>query len=182
MPYRWTPEYTAPLPQDAATRSSEAGDAPLMRLDIWPHRSLPTKGFVATIALMFIAGLVPVIAFIGTTAFWVLLACMMGALAALWFALRRSDRENLREELLIWHDHIILNHYPQKGPRKSWRANPYWVRLALHAEGGPVEQYLTLKSGGAGESREVELGAFLSPEERVRLRDEVAFVLGALKG
>jgi uncharacterized membrane protein len=39
------------------------------------------------------------------------------------------------------------------------------VRVELHATGGPVPSYLTLR----GADRPVELGRFLSEEERVAL-------------
>lgn len=171
MPYRWTPAHDTPLPSVAPSNG-----APVLRLDLWPHRSLPSKGFSAVIWMMFALGLVPVIPFIGSTAFWILLVFMMGALAALWTALRRSDRDKLREQLLIWPDRIALTHWSAKGKVLEWDANPYWVRLTLHTN-AKVEKYLTLK----GENREVELGAFLSPEEREALRDDLAFVLGRLR-
>ncbi|WP_254869868.1 DUF2244 domain-containing protein [Celeribacter sp. HF31] len=152
-----------------------------MRLDLWPHRSLKGKGFSATIWIMFCGGLIPVVPFIGTIAFWVLLIFMMTALAALWVALRRSDRDRLREELLIWPDRVELTHWPAKGEALSWQANPYWLHLKLHPEKGKVEQYLTLKGGGPAETREVELGAFLSPEERQSLYGELMTTLAALK-
>lgn len=173
MPYRWTPSYdTVP------TGSPETG-APLWRLDLWPYRSLRGKGFSTAIWIMFAGGLIPIVPFIGTVAFWVLLSFMLIALAALWAALRRSDRERLREEILIWPDRIALTHWPEKGAPLIWETNPYWLRLTLHPEHSRVENYLTLK--GAGENREVELGAFLSPEERKALHDELADVLNQLK-
>jgi len=175
MPYQWTPDHHS-LPQRATL-----DDAPLVRLDLWPHRSLKGKGFSATIWLMFFGGLIPVVPFIGTIAFWILLIFMMTALAALWLALRRSDRDHLREELLIWPDRIHLTHWPAKGAAMEWQANPYWVKLSLHPTEGKVEQYLTLKGGGPAQTREVELGAFLTPEERAQLRDDLALVLGQLK-
>ena len=49
---------------------------------------------------------------------------------------------------------------------RDWEANPYWVRLKLHEAGGPVPKYLTLSGAG----REIELGAFLTPGERVELK------------
>ena len=110
MPYQWTPDHRN-LPQRAAL-----DDAPLVRLDLWPHRSLKGKGFSATIWLMFFGGLIPVVPFIGTVAFWILLIFMMTALSALWLALRRSDRDQLREELLIWPDRIALTHWPGRRP------------------------------------------------------------------
>jgi len=42
-----------------------------------------------------------------------------------------------------------------------------------------VPQYLTLRGDGA---REVELGAFLMPEERMRLSEELQFLLGHVSG
>jgi uncharacterized membrane protein len=176
MPYRWTPNHTELRPSLAPS-----GVDPLMRLDIWPHRSMPNKGFKAAIWLMFLAGSLPAIAFIGTAAFWVLLAGLLITLAALWTALRRSDREHLREEILIWSDKVTLSHWTIKGLRKDWHANPYWIKLQLRPEGGPVENYLTLHSSATDNGRAVELAAFLSPEERETLRDDLAFVLGRLK-
>ena len=44
-------------------------------------------------------------------------------------------------------------------------------------ENAPVEKYLTL----AGNGREIELGAFLSPGERVELFDEISAALDRLK-
>jgi uncharacterized membrane protein len=49
--------------------------------------------------------------------------------------------------------------------------------LTLHASAGPVPQYLTMK----GEGREVELGAFLTAEERRRLAAEITNVLRPLR-
>lgn len=172
MPYRWTPAHTTPLP-----RTAPEDGAPVLRLELWPHRSLPAKGFSVVIWVMFFGGLIPVVPFIGTAAFWILLAFMMAALTALWVGIRHSDRDHLREEMAIWPDRITLSHWTHKGQRKEWDANPYWVRLTLHPKAGKIEQYLTLK----GQSREVELGAFLTPEERAQLRDDLAFVLGQLK-
>ncbi|SFJ16303.1 DUF2244 domain-containing protein [Celeribacter neptunius] len=187
MPYLWTPSADSFLGpagtrHDSSPPPTEPEDgAPLLRLELWPHRSLKGKGFSAAIWLMFLGGLIPIVPFIGTIAFWVLLIFMMTALTALWTALRRSDRDRLREELLIWHDRVTLSHWPEKGARLDWQANPYWLRLSLHPSNGKVEQYLTLKGGGPEHTREVELGAFLSPEERERLYDELSRVVGRLK-
>ncbi len=176
MPYKWTPDHSqlSPLPLHE-TRE------PLVRLDIWPHRSMPNTGFRAAIWLLFVAGCLPVLAFTGTAAFWVLLVALLLTLAALWTALRRSDRVHLREEMRIWPDKVELSHWSTKGTLKQWSANPYWITLHLRAAGGPVEQYLTLSSSAADNGRAVELASFLSPEEREALRDDLAFVLGQLK-
>ncbi len=176
MPYLWTPAHTTPIPKETAPR-----EAPVFRLELWPHRSLKGRGFSAAIWLMFAGGMIPVVPFIGTIAFWILLIFMMTALSALWIALRRSDRDHLREEMLIWPDTVHLTHWTPKGEELTWDANPYWLRLTLHPTHDKVENYLTLKGGGPNNGREVELGAFLSPEERERLSHDLEFVLSNLR-
>ena len=61
-------------------------------------------------------------------------------------------------------------------PRKedqSWQCNTYWVKVTLHQKGGPVPNYITLKGSG----REVEVGSFLSEEERIALYGELTSTL-----
>jgi uncharacterized membrane protein len=64
---------------------------------------------------------------------------------------------------------VTLSRHGPRGKRQDWEANPYWLRVTLHETGGPVPHYLTLK----GEGREVELGAFLSEDERIALNREL---------
>ncbi|RPE71894.1 putative membrane protein [Pacificibacter maritimus] len=182
MPYLWTPDHHSQARTAASLPATpQIPEMPLLKLDIWPHRSMPNRGFKNAIWLMFIAGCLPVIAFIGTLAFWILLACVLLTLTALWTGLRLSDRAHLREELTLWSDRLLLTHWTTKGEKLTYEANPYWVKLHLHAAGGPVEHYLTLTSSATDQGRSVELARFLSPEERCQLHDDLAFVLGQLK-
>ena len=96
------------------------------------------------------------------------------AMAGLWLALNRSDRDGrLSEVLTLWPDRVTLVRRDPRGDERRWDANPYWVSVHLHPGDKPVESYLTLKGGG----REVEFGAFLSPEERVTLHGEITRAL-----
>ena len=81
------------------------------------------------------------------------------------------------EEMEITPDQVTLVRHGPRGKRQDWQANPHWVRLTLHASSGPVPNYLTLK----GDGREVELGAFLSEDERIALRDELSQKLNGLR-
>ena len=149
------------------------------RIDVTPNQSLGPRGFVWFIALT--AGFLslPMIAVLGTMVLWGLLPFLGAALWGLWYALSRNnaDRASLREELTLSRDQMHLTRYRPRGAPLTWEANPYWVRLKLTDKGGPVENYLTLTGGG----REVELGAFLSPEERVRLHDDLNRALARLR-
>ena len=164
----------------AATRSgawvdwAERADPPLYRVTLWPHRSLGrgARRFVLGVAAVGLA--VPLLPALGTPVFWGLLPFELGALGLLWLGLRRSDADGrLVEELSLWRDELRVERREPTGRVLRWTAVPDWVRLTLHEEGAKVENYLTLRGGG----REIELGAFLSPDERVALKDEIETAL-----
>jgi uncharacterized membrane protein len=162
MPYRWT----ASPPAEPAT------------LTLWPHRSLPRRGFVWFIAATAILLSVPLLAQLGTAGLWVLLPFLLAALGAIWLALEKSYRDGqIVEELTLSRDRIALTHRKGRAAPMTWDGNPYWVRPILHVKNGPVPNYLTLQGSG----REVELGAFLSEDERVALKSELDRALAILR-
>ena len=117
MPYQWLP--------------SPSDDAP-PRLRLRPHGSLSAPGFVWFIGATALLIALPALTVLGSKVLWGLLPFLLGAVAAIWLALRKNQRDR-------------------------------------HVSGGPVPDYLTLAGGG----REVEIGAFLTPEERRHLEDEL---------
>ncbi|MEO1453677.1 MAG: DUF2244 domain-containing protein [Pseudomonadota bacterium] len=157
MPYRWTH-------QDITSQ-----DQPMARLVLWPHQSMTGKGFATFIAITAAMLSLPLIALLGSPITWVLMLFFLAAIWAIWFALMKNRQHlSLHEELAIWPDRVQLDHVQPRRKPLTWEANPYWVSTHL-APKGRVENYLTLKGNG----REVELGAFLSPEERIDLREEL---------
>jgi uncharacterized membrane protein len=163
----------APAPSGAS--SSEARAAPRLRLRLTPYKSLTPEGFVWFIGLTAALISVPLLSILGTSVFWALLPFIVAAVWAIWAALKRSWRDHeLFEVVTLWDDLIrIERHEPRRREPLGWEANPYWVRVSLHARGGPVPNYLTLSGGG----REVELGAFLTPVERIELKERLEKVL-----
>lgn len=165
MPLEWvgSPD-GAPVISGASCHAK--GDPPLVRLHLWPHRSLPKRGFVWFIAATSCLVLLPLIAVLGTPVLWALLPFEIGTVALIWWMLQKSYRDGeILEELSLWSDHASLVRKSRSAKQQSWDANPYWVTLQVHPKGGPVESYLTLKGAG----REVEIGAFLSRDEREAL-------------
>lgn len=161
MPYEWLP------PKDGEDR-----------LHLWPHRSLDQRGFVWFVGLTAALIAVPLFGVLGSPVLWALLPFLLGTIWAIWFALRKNGRDrDIVEDLTLSRDLIQLVRHGPKGRRQDWQANPYWLRLTLHEAGGPVPNYLTLKADG----REVELGAFLSEDERIALRDELQTRLISLR-
>ncbi len=105
----------------------------------------------------------PLYPLLGTSLVWGMLPFLMLVVAALWFALRRSYNDaKIQEELRRDGDEITLTHTSARGDVQSWSCNIYWVRVEMHKAGGPVPHYVTLTGNG----RTVEIGSFLSEEER----------------
>jgi uncharacterized membrane protein len=156
MPYRWT-------------------DHPDTRhLTLWPHRSLPRRGFAAMIIGTFAMITLPLYPLLGTAVLWGLLPFLLLAVAALWWALERSYRDgDILEELTLSPDTIRLTRRNPRGDRQDWDCNTHWARAEMHPMGGPVPFYVTLTGNG----RRVEIGAFLSEPERQSLYGELADAL-----
>ena len=60
-------------------------------------------------------------------------------------------------------------HKEKNKEKKTWEGNPYWTRVDVDIHNAKLKNYLTL----AGKGKYIELGAFLSPDERIELRDKI---------
>lgn len=177
MPLEWLKRPEG-APAATGAFSFAEGDPPAARLRLWPHRSLTAEGFVWFVGLTAALISLPLFGVLGTPVLWGLLPFLVLTVAGIWWALVRNARDGaLTEELTLWRDRIELVRRDPRGGTRGWSADPHWVRVELHEDGGPVEKYLTLKGGG----REVELGAFLSPEERVILRSDLMEALARVR-
>jgi uncharacterized membrane protein len=155
------------------------GDSAHYRLSLMPHISMGPRGFVRIIAISAAFLALPLLGVLGTPVLWGLLPFAGLALWALWYALSRNsaERHALREDLYLTKERIEITRTNPRKPPQHWDANPYWVRVKLAETDGVIENYLTLEGNG----RVVELGAFLSPEERVALYAELSLVLRHLR-
>lgn len=164
MPYEWiTPEGSGADP--------DAKSTPLVELHLWPYRSLLRKDFVMFIGGTCLIVLLPLLVLLGSPVLWALLPFFAITVGGIWYAINHSYKSGeILEELCIWPDRISLIHtHPRQG-QKTWEANPYWVQIKIDPKNERITNYLTLK----GSDREVELGAFLSEDERAVLYDELS--------
>ncbi|MEM6372776.1 MAG: DUF2244 domain-containing protein [Pseudomonadota bacterium] len=160
MPYRWT---TTP-------------DEPTQELHLWPHNSLPQKGMAAFVLSTFTLILIPALPLLGSVILWGLLPFLLLAVWGIFHALRHNRRtRQIVEVLTLDQDQASLVRTNPKGDTQEWDCNRYWTQVTKYEREGPVPNYVTLKGMG----REVEIGAFLSEEERVALYDDL---ISALKG
>lgn len=159
MPYAW--------------RDMDGGGVQLM---LWPFRSLPRRGFVWFIGVTVALLAAPLIGVLGTAVLWGLLPFMALTVGGMWWALQRSYRSGeTREVLRMDRQRLSIRRSDPGQEDRYWETNVYWARPVLRK--GPVEDYLTLTDG----QREIELGAFLTPDERRALHDELLRRLADLR-
>ncbi|WP_299910216.1 DUF2244 domain-containing protein [uncultured Paracoccus sp.] len=159
MPYAWT------------NRNEDGAE-----LVLWPFRSLPRKGFVWFIGVTVVLLTLPLAAVVGTAVLWGLLPFMALAVGGIWWGLQRSYRSGETREVLRMDRQRLSIHRSDPGrAARDWETNTYWARPVLRK--GPVEDYLTVTDG----KREIELGAFLTPEERRELHGELLRRLADLR-
>ncbi|SDF45381.1 DUF2244 domain-containing protein [Sulfitobacter delicatus] len=155
MPYEWTtPPRVTP-----------------QQMRLWPHQSLPARGFAAFMLSTFTLAMIPLFAMLGTALLWGLLPFVILALGAVYWALQHNHRARQIEEILTLDDTTAkLTHTTAKGEVKEWDSNRYWTQVLKYEDDGPVPHYVTLR----GEGREVEIGAFLSEDERIALFEDLS--------
>lgn len=163
MPYEW---------------SSPEADTQAKRLDMWPHRSLPRRGFAGFMLATSVMISLPLFAVLGSAILWGLLPFLAGAVALLWWAIERSYAAGkLHEALIITDEDVALTRTSPQGEVQKWDCNTHWVQTEVYPTAGPVPYYITMRGAG----REVELGAFLSEDERKALYGELRAALNTAR-
>ncbi|WP_187431176.1 hypothetical protein ROLI_008770 [Roseobacter fucihabitans] len=154
MPYQWT---------------STPGASP-QRLKLWPHNSLPARGMAAFVLTTFTLICIPTLPLLGSPILWGLLPFLLAAVWGIFYALQRNHRaRQITEVLTLDRDDAHLIREEPSGKVQEWECNRYWTTITKYEDDGPIPHYVTLK----GKGREVEIGAFLSEEERISLYEEL---------
>ncbi|MGB0499448.1 MAG: DUF2244 domain-containing protein [Rubricella sp.] len=156
---------------------ADSGDAPLYAISLWPHRSMGATGVSWLMGLVAIGLSIPLVPFLGTPVAWGLLPFMVLTIWLLYLALRSNYRAaEIHEELALWPDLIRVTRTDRRDGTRAWEANPHWVQITLHTD-QKIENYLTLRGNG----REIELGSFLTADERKALHDDISRALSRLR-
>ena len=157
--------------------NNETGEGKVTTIELWPYNSLKPKGFAFFLGVTFALISLPLFNVLGTKVFWGLFPFLFLTLTAIWFALRKSLRDRqILEQLTIYKNELVLIRQDPTGEQKEWACSPYWSKLRMYDEEGPVANYITLSGNG----REVELGSFLDQDERKELFHELNRLLKKL--
>ena len=150
----------------------------LFEARLTPHRSLSSTAFTllmaAVIAVAFTAGA----AFVALGAYPVTGFCGLELfLFFLLFRLNYRSAADSSEWIRLTTERLEIVRRERNRETGRWSLQPYWLSVAL--EGGESEAAgaVLLRSHG----RSLAIGRFLSPEERVRLREALALALARLR-
>ena len=158
--------------------SGDKNDPTFLRMRLVPNRSLDSSGTKLVFCVIAFGFLLPIIPFIGSP-IGTTLTIFSGLTFYLFLTLLQKSFQqgNTFEEILISKNKIIVIHQEKNKEQKAWEGNPYWTRVHLDFNNPKLKNYLTL----AGKGRHIELGAFLSPDERIELRDKIQNALAKAK-
>ena len=113
---------------------------------------------------------IPVLPLLGSPILWGLLPFTLAAVWGVYVALQRNHKARLiEEELVLEKTTAHLTRTNPKGEVQKWDCDRYWTQVTKYENEGPVPHYVTLR----GKGREVEIGSFLSEEERIALYDDL---------
>ena len=149
-----------------------------LRMRLAPNRSLDSNGTKIVFLLIACGFLLPIIPFIGSP-IGTTLTIFSGLTFYLFLIMlqRNFQQGNTFEEIFISKSKIVVVHQEKNKKQKTWEGNPYWTKVTLDINNPKLKNYLTL----AGKGRHIELGAFLSPDERIQLRDKIQNALAKAK-
>lgn len=131
--------------------------------------------FLGIVALFLTVPLIPVL---GHASAWVIAGFLVLDFLLLYGMMQLTYRSGrVRETVTIWSDRMRIERVEPSGRCLEWEANPYWVRVEV-VDTKRVPSYLMLCSS----DRQVELGAFLTADERIELADELRGALNRAAG
>jgi uncharacterized membrane protein len=146
---------------------------PIYSTRLTPYRSMTPENFCAFIVAFSLCNVVLSVPFFVIGA-WPVAGFMGLDALALYIAFRVSFRSARNYETLeLTPLELVFAKVGAKGARAEWRFNPNWVRLVeeTHAEFGTERVALAFR----GEN--VEIGAFLGPEQKAELARDLSRAL-----
>jgi uncharacterized membrane protein len=143
---------------------------------LYPHRSLPPKGFAilmgALCAISFAAGMVFVL-----HGAWPVLGFFGLDVLAVYVAFRLSYRSGrMFEAVTLTEGALTVRRVDWRGREQRWSFQPYWLRVEERRPAGR-SGHLMLTSHG----RILEFARFLTPDERTAFARELGAALAALR-
>jgi uncharacterized membrane protein len=145
---------------DAQTRPETQASPVFFDAVLSPHRSLPPRGFLVLMLLLGALSFAAGVSFVLIGA-WPVFGYFGLDVLLIYLAFRASYRSaRMHECVRLTEDTLTVERVGQRGDRRRWQFQPFWLRVVL--EEHEETNRLVLASHG----REFVLGGFLAPQER----------------
>jgi uncharacterized membrane protein len=130
---------------------------------LYPHRSLPPRGFLVLMLMLGGASFAAGMSFVLIGA-WPIVGYFGLDVLLVYLAFRASYRSaRMHEWVRLTEDSLTVERVDVRGERRRWQFQPYWLRIVL--EEHDQTNRLILSSHG----RHLVVGGFLAPAERKTL-------------
>jgi uncharacterized membrane protein len=141
--------------------STTAGAPVFLDAVLAPHRSLSRRGFNILMLILGLVGFVYGMVFVLLGA-WPVVGFLGLDILLIWFAFRANYRSARQyEHVRLVEDRLTVERIDPRGGRRSWRFQPYWLRVVFE-ETDETTNRLLLTSHGSS----LALAAFLGPAQR----------------
>ncbi|WP_417579004.1 DUF2244 domain-containing protein [Pelagibacterium sp.] len=151
--------------------------SPLFAALLTPHRSLSPRAIRWVIALTCVMASIPGIVFYAMGA-WPVVGLMGLDILLLYWALTASMRDTeMFEEVTLWPDALDIRHVTKKGRETEHSFNPFFIRLSVVRDNEDRVTALKIVTRDS----EVEIGRFLTPDDKARFADAFGHALSRAK-
>lgn len=160
------------------TDDIEAEESDPVRFDavLHPNASLSPRGFFLLMAFIGLISFCAGIAFVMVGA-WPVFGFFGIDIVLVYLAFKLNYRDARRYETIRLTDSALtVERFTPSGRRERWRFQPYWLKVEIDDDPVPGST-VTLRSHG----RMVEIGSFLSPEERLDFAHALRIELAKLR-
>src|SRR6516225_6213155 len=129
-----------------------------------PHRSLPRRGFHLLILILGLISFAVGIGFVSIGA-WPVMGFFGLDVALVYIAFRLNYRSARRSETIrLAGDAFTVERVSVRGERRTWRFQPFWLRVILEERGDEWNRLLVASHG-----RSLVIGAFVTAATRREL-------------
>jgi len=128
---------------------------------LWPHRSLPPRGFRLVMLGLGVMSFIAGVCFVAAGA-WPVCGFFGLDVALLYLAFRLSYRSaRQRETLRLADDQFTVERVDIYGERRLWRFQPFWLKVVLEERRDESNRLLLASHG-----KSIAIGDFLAPPVR----------------
>ncbi len=151
---------------------------PVFQALLTPHRSLPRRGFIILMSILFVVSLVAGVFFVSIGA-WPVFGFFGLDVLLIYVAFRLNYRTaRAKEEVSVSRTELAIRKTAPSGRVREHLLNPFWTRFFVvrHDEIGITAMQVV------GDGQDIALGSFLNPDDRESFASAFSQALATVKG